>query len=287
VSALCAALLILQAVISVHTELVAVPVAVTDRRGHPVKGLRQEDFRVFEDGRPQPIVAFRHGEEPITLGLIVDRSQSMQSKAPALLALLSALLPPSRADGELFAVDVNDRVSLVLRDGKAFTDQPGELRDGVFAMPTEGRTALYDGVIQGLLHLQRGHADRRVLIVVSDGGDNASRHTAAEVLAMVRRSDVVIYGIGLLGVAGEEEDPRVLKRLCKESGGAAYFPQTLAETVAVGTEVVSRLREQYTLGFVPGGPTEGAAFRSLTVKVTAAGGGRFHVRTRAGYAIRP
>ena len=285
---LLAALLLLQAAISVHTELVAVPVTVTDRSSHPVNGLHQDDFRVFEDGRPQPIVAFHDGDEPITLGLIVDRSQSMRSKMPALLASLSGLLQSSRSDSELFGVDFNDRVSLALRGGKTFTNDPAELRAALTAVPAEGRTALYDGVILGLLHLQQGRADRKVLIVLSDGGDNASHGTAAEVLALAHRSDVVIYAVGLLGgPLGEDENAGVLKRLCRDTGGAAYFPWTLEEVAAVSAEIGHGLREQYTLGFAPRPAQDGPAFRRITVTVTAAGRGHLHIRTRSGYVVKP
>jgi Ca-activated chloride channel family protein len=127
-----------------------------------------------------------------------------------------------------------------------------------------------------------------VLVIVSDGGDNASRRTLAEVLALARHSDVVIYAIGLLGdQLGEEEDAGVLKRLCRDTGGAAYFPRTLAEVGAVSTAVADSLREQYTLGFAPRGAKDGPAFRRITVTVTATGRSHLHVRTRSGYLIRP
>jgi Ca-activated chloride channel homolog len=286
---LSAACVLLQAVISVHTELVAVPVAVTDHRGHPLKGLHQDDFRVFEDGRPRPIVAFRHGDEPVTLGLIVDRSQSMQPKTPALLTAVSALLESSRSDSELFAVNVNDRVAFALRDGRTFTNDPVELRSALIATRAEGRTALYDGVIQGLRHLQRGHANRRILIVVSDGGDNASRATSAEVLALAHRSDAVIYAIGLIGASSmdTEENAGVLKRLCRDTGGAAYFPRTLEEIAAVSAEVARSVREQYTLGFAPGPSGDGPAFRTIKVTVAGDGRGRLRIRTRSGYVVDP
>jgi Ca-activated chloride channel family protein len=223
-----------------------------------------------------------------TLGLIVDRSQSMRSKMPALLASLSGLLQSSRSDSELFGVDFNDRVSLALRGGKTFTNDTDELRAALIGVPADGRTALYDGVIEGLLHLQHGRADRKVLIVLSDGGDNASQRTSAEVLALAHRSDVVIYAIGLLSdPPDEEEDAGVLKRLCRDTGGAAYFPRTLTQVAAVSAEIARSLREQYTLGFAPGSAKDGAAFRRITVTVTVSGRGRLHVRTRPGYSVRP
>jgi VWFA-related protein len=282
---LSACFLLLQAVISVRTELVAVPVTVTDARGHQVSGLQRENFRVFEDGRPQPIAIFHHGDAPITLGLIVDRSQSMRPKNSELLIAVSTLLQSSRPDDELFAVAFNDRVTLGLSGGQAFTNDEKALDAALTAVRAEGRTALYDGVAEGLRHLQLGHAQKHALIVVSDGGDNASRRTYAEVLALARRTDAVIYAIGVLGTAPaeEEEDAGLLKRLCKDTGGAAYFPRSPAEIIAMATHVARDLRDQYTLGFMPTERTDGRGFRKIEVKVTAAGHGRLHVRTRSGY----
>jgi VWFA-related protein len=283
--------LLLQSVISVRTELVAVPVTVTDARGHHVLGLGQENFRVYEDGRPQPITVFHHGEVPVTLGVIVDRSQSMRSKRAALMAAVSAVLESSGPDDELFGVDFNDDVSLALHGDRVFTNDASELAAALSAVRAEGRTALYDGVAEGLRHLELGHSQRNVLIVVSDGGDNASRQTYAQVVALARRSQAVIFAIGLLGTApaaedaAEDEDAGLLTRLCKETGGTAYFPRSIEASAAVSHQIARDLRELYTLGFSPGPRTDGRTFRKIAVTVSAPGLGRLHVRTRAGYAV--
>jgi Ca-activated chloride channel homolog len=284
---LAAVFLLLQAVISVRVELVAVPVTVTDARGRDVSGLDQENFRVFEDGRPRPIVAFHRRDIPVTLGLILDRSQSMRPKRAALLTASSAVLRSSRPGDELFVVAFNDRALLALADGRPFTSDADAIEAALTRVDAEGRTALYDGVADGLQHLQLGHGEKQVLIVVSDGGDNASRHTYAEVLELARRSNAVIYAIGLLGTAPaeEEEDAGLLERLCKGTGGAAYFPQTMDQVADVSTRIARNLRDQYTLGFVPGPRTAGPSFRKIQVTVTAAGHGRLRVRTRSGYVV--
>jgi VWFA-related protein len=283
---LIAALLLLQAaVISVHTELVTVPVVVTDARGRHVAGLGPEHFRVYEDGRPQSIAAFDHGDQPITLGLVVDRSQSMRPKRSALLVAIRALVGPGHDEDELFGVGFNDRVALALPPGRPFTRDATEIAAALSGIPAEGRTGLYDGVAEALQHLQLGRTARKALIVVSDGGDNASGRTYAEVLAIARRFDAVIYAIGLMGTPPieEEEDGRLLERLAKATGGAAYFPRTMGEVAAVSAQVARSLREQYVLGFVPSGSPSARTFRRIEVRVSAEGHGRLHVRARSGY----
>jgi len=282
---LVAALLLLQAVISVHTELVTVPVVVTDAHGQHVAGLGPEHFRVYEDGWLQPIAAFHQGNSPVTLGLVVDRSQSMRPKQSALLVAIAALVLPGYQEDELFGVGFNDRVAFALPASRPFAGDAREIAAALSAIPAEGRTGLYDGVAEALQHLQLGRAPGKALIIVSDGGDNASGRTYAEVLALARRSDAVIYAIGLMGTppVEEEEDGRLLERLSKDTGGRAYFPRTTAEIAAVSAHVARSLREQYVLGFVPGGPAAGRAFRRIEVRVSAEGYGRIHVRARSGY----
>ncbi|HXD74886.1 MAG TPA: VWA domain-containing protein [Vicinamibacterales bacterium] len=285
---LAALLLLLQPIITVHTELVVVPVVVTDSHGHRVSGLDENSFHVYEDGRLRPTAIFRRGEAPITLGLIVDRSQSMRPKAAALLTAISAVLDTIRQEDELFGVDFNDRVWFELGDDQPFTHDPAAIRAPLTAARSEGRTALYDGVAAGLRQLRAGHGARRALLVISDGADNASRTTYADVLALARQSDGVIYAIGLLGVSGEdEEDAGALKRICRETGGVAYFPQTAEEIATASAQVAADLREQYTLAFVPGDRAGARAFRKIAVAVTATGRGRLRARTRSGYLAPP
>lgn len=285
---LAVALLLVQAVITVRTELVAVPVTVTDAHGRYVTGLGQENFHVFEDGRPQPITVFTRQDAPLTLGLVVDRSQSMRPKTSSLLAAVGALATLIRPGDEMFGVTFNDRVSLALPGDQPFTNDATQLETALAAIPAEGKTALYDGVAEGLRHLRLGHPGKDALVIVSDGGDNASRETYARILALARQSDAVIYAIGLLGTSPaqeEEENAGLLKRLCRDTGGVAYFPQTPSEIVAMATQIARDLREQYTLGFTPGDRTDGRAFRKIRVTVTVPGQGGLHVRTRSGYLV--
>lgn len=282
-SALC---LLFQAVISVRTELVTVPVVVTDRHGHRITGLRQEDFHVFEEGRPQPVAIFHHGDAPITIGLVVDRSQSMRAKTASLLSAVSAVLRTARPDDELFAITFNDSVSFTLPAEHAFTRDATALSAALAATRSEGRTALYDGIAAGLRQLDRGRPDgARALVVVSDGGDNASRQRYSEIVATARQSNVVIYAIGLQSAsdAQGEEDAGLLARLCRDTGGVAAFPTGEKGIAAASNDVARDLREQYTLGFTPGARTDGQAFRKIEVRVTRSGSAGYRIRARSGY----
>lgn len=279
--------IILQATFSVRTEMVVLPVTVTDGRGQAVTGLAADDFRVLDNGRRQPILLFRGGDVPVTVGLIVDHSQSMRGKLPAVNAAIAAFARSGRGDDELFVVGFNDRARLQpWSAGKLFTSDAEELAAALEAARPEGRTALYDAVALGLRQLPAGQAQRKALIVVTDGGDNASALTYGEVRDLARESQAVIYGIGLTGAVTQEENPEILKRLCRDSGGTAHFPPATAGIAAVVMDVARDLRAQYTIGFapVPAGPKP--VYRTLKVTVVSPRGESRRVRTRAGYSVK-
>ena len=271
-----------QSTISVKTELVALPVSVTDANGSFVSGLSPQDFRVYEDGRLQKVIVFQQGDTPVTVGLIVDHSRSMGPKLAEVAAAVSAFARSSNPQDEMFVVDFNDDVSVELLGGKPFTNDAKELEKAVAAVSARGQTALYDAVAEGLIHLQLGHCDRKALIIVSDGGDNASHQKFSQVLASAQQSQVLIYSIGLIGET-EEVDPAVLRRLSKATGGIAYFPNSTNTVTNISTQIARDLREQYTLGFAPEKTNKTRSFRKIEVKVAAPGRGKVRVRTRSGY----
>lgn len=274
-----------QGTISVETDLVVLPVRVTDANGDFVSGLTQEQFRVYVNGRQQPITLFRQEDTPVTVGLIVDHSRSMGMKLPGVSAAVSAFAQSSNSDDEMFVVDFSDAVSVELPGGKPFTNNPRELAQAVSAVSARGMTALYDAVAEGLNHLQLGRWDKKALIIVSDGGDNASGRKYADVLKLAHGSQAVIYAIGLVG-ASEEENPDVLKRLCKDTGGLAFFPAEGQSVSDISAIIAHDLREQYTLGFTPE-KRNGDDYRKIHVEVRAPGRGKLQVRTRAGYYSSP
>lgn len=270
-----------QGTISVVTELVILPVRVTGADGDFVSGLTQEQFRVYEDRRPQPITLFRQEDTPVTVGLVVDHSSSMGPKLQSVATAVSAFAQSSNPEDEMFVVDFSDRVSVKLAGGENFTNNPRELAQAVSAVSARGMTALYDAVAEGLNHLQLGRLEKKALVIVSDGGDNASRRKYADVLELAHRSQTVIYAIGLID-AHEEENPGILRRLCKDTGGLAFFPTEGQSVSDISAIIAHDLREQYTIGFTPG-MRNGGTFRKIRVEVTAPGRGNLRVRTRSGY----
>ncbi len=238
---------------------------------------------MYEDGRLQKITVFQRGDTPVTVGLVVDHSRSMGPELPDVAAAVSAFAQSSNSQDEMFVVDFNDQVWFQLLGGKPFTNDSAELEKAVVAVSARGRTALYDAVAEGLNHLRLGQWDKKALIIVSDGGDNASTHTYSQILALAQRSQTLIYSIGLEGALDADENPEALKRLCKNTGGIAYFPGPAAQVKDISTQIARDLREQYTLGFSPEHASSAHSFRKIEVKVAAPGRGKLHVRSRPGY----
>jgi Ca-activated chloride channel family protein len=249
--------------------------------------LTLEDFGVFEDGRPQKLTLFQQEDSPVTVGLVVDHSRSMGPKLAEVTAAVSAFAHSSNPQDEMFVVDFNDDVWLQMLGGKPFTHSADDLEKEIAAVSARGRTALYDAVAEGLNHLRFGHFEKKALIIVSDGGDNASHQRFSQILTLAQRSEVLIYSIILQG-DGQEENPGILRRLSKSTGGISYSPSS-ADTIANISALIARdLRDQYTLGFTPEKSTGDAPFRKIEVKVSAAGRGKLHVRYRPGYfAVNP
>ncbi len=276
-----------QPVLSSRTDLVRIPVAVVDSQGNFVAGLKVENFRVFEDGQRQNITFFEQENTPVTVGLIVDHSGSMGPKLRDVAAAVLAFAHSSNPDDEMFVVDFDDSVSVELLHGKPFTSDPEELRGAVTAVSARGQTALYDAIAEGFLHLQLGRWNKKALLVVSDGGDNISRNTFKQALEMARSSHAVIYAIGLVSESGQEENPGVLRRLCQDTGGIAFFPATGASIESVMSQIARDLRGEYMLAYPPPANVEAGTFRKVEVTVSAPGYSALHVRSRPGYSVAP
>src|SRR3954451_8461325 len=166
--------------ISVNVDMVLLDATVRDRKGTPVTNLREQDFGVYEDGVKQSIRLFRHEDVPVGVAIVVDHSGSMRRKLPHVIAAARTFVQISNPDDRMFVVNFNEKVSLGLPDGVSFTNRSELLQGAISQAPTTGMTALYDATILGVQRLQAGVRVKKVLLLISDGGDNASRHTFAE-----------------------------------------------------------------------------------------------------------
>jgi Ca-activated chloride channel family protein len=268
--------------ISVSVDLVVLPVTVRDPKGGFASGLREQDFAVYEDGVRQSIRLFRHEDVPVTVGLVIDHSGSMGAKLPEVIAAARTFVHTSNPDDRLFVVNFNERVTLGLPDSVSFTNRFEELERAISSMPPAGMTALYDAAIEGLERFQQGSRDKGALIIVSDGGDNASKRTLPQLVRMAEESNVVMYTIGIFDDADADRNPGVLSRLAKTTGGEAFFPGQLNEVVAICERIARDIRNQYTIGYVSSSTGKPGAFRAI--RVTASGTeGKLQVRTRSGY----
>ena len=269
--------------ISVDVDLVVLPASVRDRQGRPVGDLRENDFKVYEDGVAQRIKLFRHEDIPVIAGLLIDHSGSMRPKLAEVTAATRAFVHSSNPDDQMFVVNFNETVSLGLPATIRFTSSAGDLESAIWRAPAEGQTALYDAIVRALEHLQTGNREKKVLIVVSDGGDNASAHSLAEVLKMTEQSNVVMYTIGLFESDDPDANPKVLNRLAQATGGEAFFPGQLSEVVTICERIARDIRAQYTIGYVSMNAKRDGSYRAIRVAAHPEGRANFHVRTRAGY----
>jgi VWFA-related protein len=271
-------------VISKTLNLVELPVTVRDRKGRFISGLEQSNFGVYEAGQRQDITLFRSEDIPVSAGLVVDHSGSMGSKRDEVMEGAKAFVQAGNPQDREFVVNFSDAVTFGLPASVSFTSNLEDLRAALLSTPASGKTALYDAVAAALERLQSDHSARKVLVIISDGGDNASQHNFAQVLRMAQSASVVIYTIGLFEEYGADQNPKVLKKFSEETGGNAYFPNSAAEVVSVCQQIAADIRHQYTLGYSPPDSEKGG-YRKVQVSATAPGRGKLSVRTRAGYFL--
>lgn len=273
-------------VLSIQTDLVTLPITVVDPRGGFVTGLRPEHFRVYDNGELQTIKFFASDDLPVTIGLVIDCSGSMRTRRDDVTAAIMAFASMSHPLDEFFTVNFNERVWLGLPRPLGFTQDQAHLRAVLAVAPTSGMTALHDGVYRALDHLRTGTHDRRALIVVSDGGDNASSQTLEVVVERARRTSVVIYSVILFNPDDRDSRPQVLRKLARETGGDAFRPRRAEDVGTAFAQVAREIRSGYTLGFTPA-DTSAGGFRSIRVVADAGDRRQLIARTRAGYYAGP
>ena len=270
--------------IAVDVNLVTLQASVHDRQSRDVGNLRQQDFALYEDSVRQTIRMFRREDAPVTVGLVVDHSGSMLEKLGDVMLAASTFAQSSNPMDEMFVVNFNEKVFYGLTGANQFTDNPVELKDAIGRAPATGQTALYDAIAAALDKMQAGHWDKKVLVVISDGGDNASKHTLADITTLAERSNAVIYTIGIFSDNDPDANPGVLRRLAEMSGGESFFPKQLTELTPISEHIAHDIRNQYMLGYVSTNLKQDGTHRSIRLVAEAPGStGKLRVRTRKGY----
>ena len=285
--AFCAPMLCAQADFQVESDLVVLHVTVTDHHGRVVRDLPMSAFHIYEDGAPQGTMLFRYEDTPVSVGLVVDSSGSMRRKLPEVVAATTTFARSSNPEDQMFVVNFNEHVWLGLPSGEAFVSDPDELRAAMLQIRANGETALYDAVASALVHIRGSTLQRKVLIVLSDGGDNASKRRFPEILSLVQQSDVVVYTVGLFDEYDKDRNPGVLKQLARVSGGEAFFPKEIPDVTNVLQAASRDIRNQYTIGYVPTNGKQDGTYRNVRVKLTGAHADRWIVHTRTGYFAVP
>jgi Ca-activated chloride channel homolog len=269
---------------SANSELVALHVTVRDKKGSYVTGLTQDAFNVVEDGQAQSVRLFTDTDTPATIGLLIDSSGSMYQHRQVTIAGATTFAAASHPADEIFAIAFNEYVTPVLPTSTPFTNDGSTLRNALERnVNSRGRTALYDAIAGGVDYLSRGTRERKVLVLLSDGGDNASRTSKEDALHKAQSSNAVIYTIALIEPDSRDANPDLLKELSLASGGEMYRPRDSGGIADVLGRIARDIRHTYTIGYTPTNTTRDGAFRSVRVVVTAPPGRPLVVRSRTGY----
>ena len=265
------------------SNLVSLNVSVFDQDGRVVKGLPRSAFTVFEDNQKQEIKGFAQEDVPISLGLLVDTSGSMSNKRERVSSAALAMVKASNPDDEVFVISFSEEA--FIRQG--FTSDVKQLEASLREMGSKGETAMRDALSLGLDYL-RAHSkkDKRVLLVITDGEDNSSIQKEENLIRAAHLSNVIIYGIGILGSEEPASAQRArvsLETLTLATGGRAWFPNNVADIETITPEIAHEIRNQYVISYTPENTANAGVFRSIRVEVNVSS---FTVRTRSGYYPR-
>jgi Ca-activated chloride channel family protein len=263
------------------TRLVDLHASVVDKDGHLVLGLPQSAFTIYENGVKQEIKMFRREDVPVSLGLIIDNSASMHDKRAKVASAALALVSASNPEDEVFIMNFNEETSLEAD----YTSDIKRLEEALKTINSHGGTAMRDALRMGIEHLKHGgKKEKKIVLVVTDGEDNASVETLGHLIQATQQNGVIIYAIGLLSdnePREAEHAKRALDALTLATGGQVWYPNDLAEVDGIAREVAHEIRHQYILGYTSSNEALDGTFRRIRVAVKAPGDPI--VRTRAGY----
>ena len=255
-------------------KLIQVPVQVTDQRDRPVMNLPKSAFRMFEDDVEQQIATFSMADAPISAGLVFDASRSMLARIGESRAAVDQFCETSLPADEFFLVKFSDNAELI----SPFTRDPGEIRRQLSAVHPHGWTAMIDAIWRSVEEMRRASNSRKVLLVLSDGGDNNSRYSESELLALVREADVRIYAIGLF------QRPRYLEKLADETGGKVIWVHKMSELREAMETLSLEIRNEYVVGYFSNHVPNDGKYHKVRVEVQPpAGLKQVHAAWRRGY----
>jgi len=251
------------------TNLVVIPVAVTDPVNRFVLGLQKADFHLFEDGVEQTVGHFSGEDAPLSIGLVFDESGSMDFKLRTSLDAAAQLLKTLNRDDEAFLVEFGDTARLSV----GFTAHSEEIQKSLKNAKPGGLTAMLDGINTGLHEMKKAKNPRKAIVIVSDGGDNHSKYTAAEIESLVREADVQVYAMGVFepvfGLTPEEiSGPRLLSEIATQTGGRAFSSALTSDLPSVAARIAVELRNQYVLAYYPKNQSRDGKYRHVEVKIS-------------------
>jgi Ca-activated chloride channel family protein len=259
-----------KASIRVDSTLVLIPVTVTDPMNRFVTGLEKENFKVFEDKKEQEVKQFSSEDAPISVGVVFDCSGSMGHKLEKSRLAVAQFFKMANPEDEFFLVQFNDSAQLV----QPFTTSLEEIQNKLTFTQSKGRTALLDAVYLALHEMKKAKNPRKALLLISDGGDNNSRYTEAEIKNLVKEADVQIYAIGIYEpVSGRSRTPEemagpgLLTEIAEQTGGRQYQVENLNELPDIAAKIGVELRNQYILGYSPLNVTRDGKYRHVQVKL--------------------
>ncbi len=264
-----------------EVDEVTLHATVVDDQNRLITSLAKNDFTVYEDGKPQKITSFRSEDIPVALGIVIDNSGSMREKRAKVNAAAISLVQSSNPQDKVFVVNFNEEYFL----DQDYTGSVPKLKDALERIEARGGTALYDAVVASSDHLKKsGELEKKVLLVVTDGEDNASRESLEQALRRLEeKNGPTVYTIGLLGDEHSKRARRALREMAEDTGGVAFFPKDLNEVQAITGQIAHDIRNQYTIQYKPSNPQSSGGYRTVKVEAQARGYKKLQVRTRSGY----
>ena len=271
-----------------ESELVVLHVSVRDGNGRYITGLDRDAFTLIDDGKPQTLEMFSGDEVPASVGFLIDNSNSMRPNRERVIASAVEFAKHSHPKDEVFVMTFNEQVRPAFGPAVIAETNPAVFAAAMSqAITARGMTAIYDGILEGLKRVGRGLHTRQVLIVISDGDDNASRATLDEVIKRVHESDATIYTVALIDPLTREGDPGLLRRLAHATGGESFRPRRVEQIGDAFERIAKDIRSAYTLAYTPTSASkvsdENARRRTVRVYVKPKDGRQLRVRTRDGY----